>query len=641
MRALLALKRTALVLVVASSVLSLEASEGKGKLPKDVAISVNSSVRQVNIAGYLGTRMDECIEHRVKGQDVEHLVEPFRYQDESYRWQSEFWGKWIQGAIASYRYNRDPELYEIIRQGAEGLMAAQLPNGYIGNYAEEHQLKQWDVWGRKYSMLGLIAWYDLSGDKKALKAACRVLEHLMTQVGPGLRSIVSTGNYHGMASASVLEPVVYLYNRTGEQRYLDYANYIAREMNSSEGPLLLEKALAGVPVSTRFPHPEVWFSPENGQKAYEMMSCYEGLLELYKITGEKTYLQAVEKTVKTIMAQEINVAGSGSAFECWYGGAERQTMPTYHTMETCVTFTWMQLCNRLLQVTGDVALADQLEQTVYNALLASLRADGGQISKYSPLEGWRSPGEEQCGMHINCCNANGPRGFALIPQALYHVSDRKIQVNLYAPSESSLVLPAGKKGIDVQIRQVTDYPMEGQVVLEVNPQKPTSFEMAVRVPAWCDLNNVKLTVNEEPVAVKAHGWQTIVREWKAGDKIALELDMRARLVELNQHQAIVRGPVLLARDSRFGDGDVDETSVIQSKDGYVELTPVAAPEYAWMTFTAPLVLGTDLEGHGKPLPVRFCDFASAGNTWDKQVRYRVWLPKTLNVMHAPYKPYNY
>mgnify|MGYP007025220573 CR=1 FL=1 len=29
-----------------------------------------------------------------------------------------------------------------------------------------------------------------------------------------------------------------------------------------------------------------------------------------------------------------------------------EALPTYHTMETCVTFTWMQLCDKLLEVTG-------------------------------------------------------------------------------------------------------------------------------------------------------------------------------------------------------------------------------------------------------------------------------------------------
>lgn len=601
-----------------------------------VSTNAFSQVKELKISGYLGNRIDECIEHRVKAQDVEHLIEPFRQRTETRRWQSEFWGKWIQGAIGSYRYNKDPELYQILKNAAEGLMATQTADGYIGNYALDAQLEQWDVWGRKYSMLGLIAWYDLSGDKSALSSACKVLDHLMTQVGPGKKNIVETGNYLGMASTSVLEPVIYLYNRTGEKRYLDFAEYIVKEWETPSGPQLISKAINDVPVSARFPHPKSWFSRENGQKAYEMMSCYEGLLELYKITNNPLYLSVVEKTVNMIVREEINVAGSGSAFECWYGGNERQTIPTYHTMETCVTFTWMQLCNRLLEVTGNSLYADYIEKSTYNALLASLKEDASQIAKYSPLEGWRHEGEEQCGMHINCCNANGPRGFALIPSFAYHVKGETIFLNLYSPSESNIQLP-GKK--QVQIVQNTDYPVGGTIEVQVNPAKKTQFSLSLRIPAWSAQSVVK--VNGEIVkGVLPGSYCTIAREWSKGDKVTLELDMRAKLVELNQAQAIVRGPVVLARDSRFNDGAVDEASVIASKDGYVELTPVSLPDFAWMTFTAPLVLGTDLEGHKDPINVHFCDFASAGNTWDKNIRYRVWLPKTLNVMHAPYKPYS-
>ena len=609
-------------------------------LPLKAQIAVNSSVESVKIGGYVGSRIDDCIEKRVKAQDVEHLVEPFRSRNESHRWQSEFWGKWIQGAIASYRYSRDAELYEIIKQGAEGLMATQTPDGYIGNYAPEYQLQQWDVWGRKYSTLGLLAWYDLSGDKRALKAARGVIDHLMTQVGPQATAIAMTGNYFGMASCSILEPVVYLYQRTNDKRYLEFANYIAEQLNAPEGPQLLDRA--DKPVARRFPHPENWWSRENGHKAYEMMSCYEGLLEMYKLTGEKKYLEAVEKTVETIIEQEINIAGSGSAFECWYGGKERQTQPTYHTMETCVTFTWMQLCNRLLQVTHNPQLADKLEQTMYNALMASLRADGGQISKYSPLEGMRSPGESQCEMNINCCNANGPRAFALIPQAMYHLQSQEagdiVYVNLYAPSETTLAL-SGKKAPKVTLTQKTDYPVGGRIEIEVTPEKAATFMLSLRIPMWSALDRVKATVNGEELKVDAYGWLPITREWKAGDKITLELDMRGRLVEQNNYQAIVRGPVTLARDSRFGDGFVDETSEVEHKDGYVELTPVGS-DFAWMAFTAPMKLGTDLEGSGEAKQVHLCDFGSAGNTWERNIRYRVWLPKTLNVMRSPYVPYN-
>ncbi|WP_080904445.1 glycoside hydrolase family 127 protein [Parabacteroides sp. Marseille-P3160] len=593
------------------------------------------TLQHIELSGYLGRSVDNCIEHRVKAQDVDHLVEPFRHKEETSRWQSEFWGKWVQGAIASYRYNKDPELYKIISESVESLLKTQLPNGYIGNYSEAAQLQQWDVWGRKYTALGLIAYADLSGDKKALDAACRMIDHLMTQVGPGKVNIVTTGNYIGMASSSILEPVMYLYNRTKEEKYLNFAQYIVAQWETPEGPQLISKAIADVPVSQRFPHPKIWFSRENGQKAYEMMSCYEGLLELYKVTKNPLYLSVVEKTVNHIINEEINIAGSGSAFECWYGGNNRQTIPTYHMMETCVTFTWMQICNRLLELTGNSLYADQIEKTIYNALLASMKSDASQIAKYSPLEGWRHEGEEQCGMHINCCNANGPRAFALIPAFAYQVKDDAVRVNLYAPSTVDIQLANKRK---VQLRQQTDYPVKDQIAIEVNPEKATEFSLLLRIPAWS--RQVSVAVNGEAQTGCLQGsYYTLRRKWNPGDQVVLTLDLRAHVVELNQAQAIVRGPIVLARDSRFGDGDVDEASVIVQKEGYVDLQPSAASDFAWMAFTVPMVLGTDLEGNRDPKPIHFCDFASAGNTWNKAERYRVWLPKTLNVMHSPYKPY--
>lgn len=105
------------------------------------------------------------------------------------------------------------------------------------------------------------------------------------------------------------------------------------------------------------------------------------------------------------------------------------------------------------------------------------------------------------------------------------------------------------------------------------------------------------------------------------------MDLSGRLVTLNGQQVIVRGPVVLARDARFGDGFIYESVVLIEKNGLVELLPsLKKPANVWMSFSAPLLLGTDLEGDFRnPKQVNFCDFASAGNTWGEDSRYRVWI----------------
>lgn len=591
----------------------------------------------VKIDGWFGDKINLVIDRRIKGQDMEALVEPFRHRNETHLWQTEFWGKWIQAAIASYDYNHDPEMLSIIHKAVNELLSTQLPSGYIGNYSDSARLQEWDIWGRKYTLLGLLSYYDLTGNQAALEGACRLADNLLSEVGPGKKDIVKTGNYRGMPSSSVLEPVIYLYRRTGFKRYLDFAKYIVAQWEKDDGPKLISSALAGIHVSERFPHPAAWWSYENGQKAYEMMSCYDGLLELYRVTGDRSYLTAVQMAVSDIIEREINIAGSGTSFECFYNGGRYQTLPAYHTMETCVTMTWMKLCFNLLRLTGNPAYADQIEKSAYNALLASLKGDGSQIAKYSPLSGIRHAGEEQCGMHINCCNANGPRAFMMLPRFAEMLSQKTIYLNMYGPSESTLPL---SKETKVEVTQVSGYPADENIEIKINPEIPEIFTVAFRIPAWS--KKTEMTINGIVISgIQPGTYKKITRKWNRDDKIILKLDLKGRLVDLNGYQAILRGPVVLARDTRFGDGFVYETAVIKANGGNVDLSPVMdKPANVWMSFTAPLMLGTDLEGKFRnPEQVGFCDFASAGNTWDEDSRYLVWIPKTLNVMNADYKPY--
>ncbi len=592
---------------------------------------------QIILEGHVGKQINQIIKNRVVAQDYDYLVEPFRHKNETRLWQMEFWGKWMLGAVAAWEYSHDAELMEHMSKSVTSIIETQLPNGYIGNYTPENQLTDWDIWGRKYVLLGLLRYHDITGDNNALEAAIKSADYLLTQLGPGKTNIIETGNYHGMASSSVLEPIVLLYNKTNDKRYLDFAKYIVDEWETPAGPQLIAKALAGIHVADRFPHPKVWFSPENGQKAYEMMSCYNGLLELYKVTGDANYLKAIEMTVQDIIDEEINVAGSGTSFECFYHGKELQTRPTYHTMETCVMTTWMKLNYDLLALTGKSLYADNIETTFYNALLASTRFGGSEIAMYSPLEGSRGDHNHQCGMDINCCVANGPRGYMMIPRFAIMASGNEIYINLYTNSMAAFNLQNNNK---IEIKQTTTYPEGESIHFKISTDNPEKFTLALRIPGWS--NNNTIAINGEKTEGFAPGsYAKITREWKNGDEIQFTLDMQGRVVELNGYSAILRGPLVLARDSRFNDGFVDEAVAIQQNNGRVNLQiSDEKPEGVWLSFTAPMKLGTGIESTGNNVSqIHFCDFGSAGNTWDKNSRYKVWLANPLNVMHAKYVAY--
>ena len=134
-----------------------------------------------------------------------------------------------------------------------------------------------------------------------MESAAKEADFLIKEINEQGVPIVQLGNHRGMAASSVLEPILQLYLRTGNEKYLHFAEEIVRQWETPQGPQLISKA--DVPVGKRFDKPEMnkWYGWDQGQKAYEMMSCYEGLLELYRITGKEEYKNAVESTWKSIM----------------------------------------------------------------------------------------------------------------------------------------------------------------------------------------------------------------------------------------------------------------------------------------------------------------------------------------------------
>ena len=67
---------------------------------------------QLKLEGHVGEKTDLIFNKRVKAQDYDYLVEPFRHKNETHLWQMEFWGKWMLGAVAAWEYTHDAELME-------------------------------------------------------------------------------------------------------------------------------------------------------------------------------------------------------------------------------------------------------------------------------------------------------------------------------------------------------------------------------------------------------------------------------------------------------------------------------------------------------------------------------------------------
>ena len=583
------------------------------------------SMKDIRLGGHVGAALDRHIANGMAKKDADAYAAVFSNGKigKLGPWAGEYWGKWLMAAAPALTYSGNAELKAKIARTVDYVLANQYADGYIGDVPVAKRFKpwDWDIWCRKYTSLGLLAYYRETGDARALKAVCRLCDHLMGVVGPGKQAIALTGTHHGFASMGVLQVFSRLAALTGEKKYRDYAAYIADQMERGpKAAKLVSNALAGKDIGyySSYGRPYAW---DNSSKSYEMTTCYIGLLDWFRAGGGATYRDAACRAADSIARTEIMIIGSGNTQEQWCGGATRQTLPFVHPNEGCTKAVWMHLCRELLETTGDTRWADEFEKTLYNGYLAGLSPDGSRFQMYQALFGRRGDGPKrnQCGLATHCCNEICPFGFIDLLNSTVMTDGRDAYVAQYVPGRVTVELEGAGR---VEIVQETDYPANGRVRFTVNPERPARFALNVRVPGWFRHGT--------------SGWKAYAREWKRGDTLEVEWPITVVRHRQANHLAFTAGPIALARDTRYGDGDIDEPIELKGGKNPTRFRPDDRPHPGrWISYVAEL---GHWDGHGaydnvpNTRQIRFCDFSSAANTWDDKTRCRVWCPE------AHYRP---
>jgi hypothetical protein len=211
-----------------------------------------------------------------------------------------------------------------------------------------------------------------------------------------------------------------------------------------------------------------------------------------------------------------------------------------------------------------------------------------------------------------------------------------VYMNQYVPATVSVPVES-LGGRRVKFEMSTGYPREDQVALRYDGDTAETFTLYLRIPSWASAPEAELKIpegmgfrTEKLDGEKAGGYFAVNRRWKPGEFVYLSFGMEVKPHELNGHVAFTRGPLVLARDLRFGDGDIGDSIRKPFKCSPSDFAAVASPvRDIYLTCTGNLELGHHYDaGKGKvhTKAVRFCDYASAGNTWDERSAYRVWLP---------------
>lgn len=561
----------------------------------------------LKLTGLLADRMQVNIEGRLLQVDQKALLEPFEHRtapaNNDRAWAGEHIGKFLDAAANAYQYTGDHRIKELMDRMMKGLIATQEPDGYLGTYTKETRWTSWDVWTHKYDLLGLLAYYRVTGDLSAYNAANRIGSLLVDTFGDtdGKRDIVTAGEHVGMAATSVLEPMVYLYQYSGDPRYLEFCKYIVRSWDQPNGPK----------VASSIESTHSVFKTANG-KAYEMLSNLVGLVELYRVTGDRAYLQPATTAWKDIRDNRLYITGTTSSGERFKDDHILPGDEAAHVGEACVTVTWMKLNLELLRLSGEQVYADQLERTTYNQLLAAQDPKTGDVCYFTPLNGSKKPTH-----NITCCTSSEPRGISMIPSATWGRYGSGIAILTYSGGHADFALK--RRGL-VHVISESSYPESGDILLHIEPDHNIHFALHLRVPTWT--KSFTVDYGGSHLIGTPGDFLVINREWKKGDMLKIKIDMTVNVVSgtptYPDQVAVERGPQVLALESKVNTGLDDLSSATLPSATSSEFQITDAPAQLPQSWAGDQCYAVDGRINGRPSQLFLVPFADARN-------YRVWL----------------
>ena len=511
--------------------------------------------------------------------------------------------KIIEGAAYSLNLYPDAELDRYLDGVIAQIAAAQEPDGYlytIRTIAERNgtiERLQPDREGRtRWSHLRVshelynvghlyeaaVAHYHSTGKRTLLDVAIKSADLVDSVFGPGKRADVPGHQEIEMG-------LVKLYQVTGEQRYLNLAKFFLDERGHAHGRELY--ILHDNPGYMQ-DHQPVVDQREAVGHAVRAGYMYCGMADVAALTNTPAYIEAIDAIWENVVGRKLYITGGigarhkGEAFGDDY---ELPNLTAY--AETCAGIANAMWNYRMFLLHGDSRYMDVLERTIYNGVLSGISLSGNRFLYVNPLafDGKfhfnRHFLERQPWFDCSCCPSNVVRFLPSLPGYAYAHDGTNIYVNLYLGSTATIGLPAGQ----VQIRQRTNYPWDGEITLTVEPETPQNFALYLRIPGWArnqpipsDLYHYldtpqanqasdastepTLTINGTSVPIQLErGYARIERTWQPGDQVQLSLPMPVRRVashpnlEDNQGRvAIERGPIVYCAEEIDNQGGMDD-----------------------------------------------------------------------------------
>lgn len=538
--------------------------------------------------------------------------------------------KIIEGASYSLAVKYDEKLDHYLDSVINIIAAAQEPDGYLTTCVTNkcYRLSGW--WGRSrwekmnshelynsgHLYEAAVAHYRATGKRSLLDVAIKNADLVCKTFGLGEDQIKYPSGHPIIEMA-----LAKLYKVTGDRKYLDEARYFVEETGRfSNGRKPSEYSQDHMPILQQ---------EEIVGHAVRAGYLYSGVADVAALTNDTAYFEAIQRVWENMSGKKLYITGGiGSRPQGEGFGPNYELNNHTGYCETCASISNVYWNHRMFLATGESKYYDIVERALYNGVMSGVSLSGDRFFYDNPLQ---SMGEHNRAEWFGCacCPGNVTRFVASVPNYVYATQAGDIYVNLYVQGDAELTTAYGK----VKMVQTTDYPWDGKVAIEVNPETEGQFAVRLRIPGWLKdapanndlytyINKVKkytLKVNGSAVkAAESDGYATIARTWKAGDVIEIDLPMEVRQIKANDQVevdrgklAIERGPIMFCLEGQDQpDGKVFNKFIPAGTK--MEATYEAGLLNGVMTLTG-MAQEVDLEGNVKEVPFKAIPYSTWNN----------------------------
>ena len=457
----------------------------------------------------------------------------------------------------------DPVLDAYLDSVITLIAAAQEPDGYLTTCVTNkcERLSGW--WGKQrwekinshelynsgHLYEAAVAHYQSTGKRTLLDVALKNADLVCEVFGP------NEGQKHVPSGHPIAEmALAKLYKVTGDQKYLDMATYFVEETGrGTDGHRLNAYSQDHMPILEQ---------EEIVGHAVRAGYLYSGVADVAALTKDPAYFEAISRIWENMAGKKLYITGGiGSRPQGEGFGPEYELNNHTGYCETCASIANVYWNHRMFLATGDAKYADVCERALYNGVISGVSLSGDKFFYDNPLQSMGEH-ERQAWFGCACCPGNITRFVASVPLYMYATQGNDILVNLYIQGDADIQTASNQ----VKVKQQTDYPWNGKITLQLQPQTAQEFALRLRVPGWAqdapvptDLysfmdkgKGYSVSVNGQKAnAQLVDGYATLVRQWQPEDVIEIDFPMEARQIKANDNVvddrgklAIQRGPVI-------------------------------------------------------------------------------------------------